>query len=172
MGQSFRGLPLLLFTNGYAMLRVQIQPPRDILERVVITEMNQLSQRKKLIFGWMVSYFANLPNPVSGRPLIIDMRDTALVLKDESDFDFALGLASKAESLLSACVIGTKVWDPVVGSVTDWQRTCGKFADVRGVREIGFNHARIVGQLIAYKALDFGEIQSYQAPHHISELLR
>lgn len=153
------------------MLRVQLQAPREILERIVVTEMNALLPRKKQIVGWMVSYFANLPNPVSGRPLILDIRDEALLLKDSSDFDFALGLAEKAEGLLGAHVVGNKVWDPVEGPISDWQKTGGKFAEIR-VHENDFKRAKIVGQLIAYKALNFGEIEGFEAAPQLAAILR
>ncbi len=152
------------------MLKVQLQSPRDVLERVINTEMNALSSRKKQIFGWMVIYFANLPNPSTGRPLLLDIRDEALRLKDETEFLFCTGLAKKAESLLAVHVVGRKVWDPAEGPITEWLKSGLKFAEIV-VHENDFKRAEIMGQLIAYKALNFAEIEGCKVSPQLAKIL-
>lgn len=152
------------------MLKIQLQSPREVLERVINAEMNSLSSRKKQIFGWMVIYFANLPNPSTGRPLLLDIRDEALRLRDESDFLFCLGLAKKAEPLLAVHVVCRKVWDPAEGPISEWLNSGLKFAEIV-VHENDFIRAEIMGQLIAYKALNFVEIEGFKVSPQLAKIL-
>lgn len=140
-------------------MRVSLQSPRDVLSKVANANLSSLDDRKKQVIGWMCRYFLNLPNPKTQRPLMLDIGDRALELRDADLYEFAFGLTEVAQGVMTSVVSGSRVWDPAEGPLEIWFNRGVRVVDVEPMQEIPFNQAEIVGQLVALKALKYGEIE-------------